>query len=38
LSLCGWEEHKVMLSKMTKMKISKWWRCNGGLQRRKGQI
>jgi hypothetical protein len=23
---------------MIKMKNSKWWRCNGGFQRKKGQI
>jgi hypothetical protein len=30
LSLFSWEEHKVMLSRMIKMKSSKWWGCNGG--------
>jgi len=29
-SLFGWEEHKVILSRMIKMNSSKWWRCNGG--------
>ncbi len=30
LSLFGWEEHIVMLSRMIKMNSSKWWGCNGG--------
>jgi hypothetical protein len=30
LFLFGWEEHKVMLSKMIKMNSSKWWGCNDG--------
>jgi hypothetical protein len=35
LSLFGWEEHKMMLSKLIKMNSSKWWRCNGGSQWRR---
>ncbi len=30
LSLFGWEEHKMMLSRMIKMNSSKWWGWNGG--------
>ncbi len=38
LSLCWWEEHKVMLLRMIKIYISKWWSFNGGFQWKKGQI
>ncbi len=38
LSLFGWEKHKVMLSRVIKMRISKCWRFSGGFQWRKGQI
>jgi len=36
--LCGWEKHKVMLSRMTKMNIFIWWGFNGGFQWKNGQI
>jgi hypothetical protein len=38
LLLCGWEKHNVMLWRMSKMKISKWWGSSGGFQWKKAQI
>ncbi len=38
LFLFRWEEWKVMLSRMKKMNILKWWEFNGGFLWKKNQI